>query len=197
MLESWKEVETSPTPGDVRLPPILDLLSVRYLICSAADDTSYFVAVNHSALPRVFVPRSVEVITDARERLSKLASAHFDPREVAYVSEDNNPVMAGRGDVRILDETPQRIVTHAQMEQGGLIVLADRWDSGWRASIGGKRIPIVHVDHAVRGVIAPQGESTIVFQYQPVSLRIGVGLAVAALIFLCAAFLLHRRALAS
>jgi len=34
--------------------------------------------------------------------------------------------------VKIQSEIPTRIVVAAQMETPGLLVLADRWDQGWR-----------------------------------------------------------------
>ena len=40
---------------------------------------------NNSALPRVYVPERVETIADDQERLRKMASPQFDPRQVAYV----------------------------------------------------------------------------------------------------------------
>lgn len=188
------QTETIPFSGKVRLSPILDLLGVRYLVYPTPEGTGYFVLVNHSALPHVFVPLSVEVVPNEKRRLAKLASPHFDPRDIAYVEEQSDSVAAGRGDVKIVDATPQRIVMNAQMERGGLVVLADRWDCGWRAYIGDKRVPILHVNHALRGVIAPLGESTIIFCYQPTKFRLGLGAAAGAVLVLIANFAIQRRA---
>ena len=186
-----------PFSGSVRLPPALDLLGVRYLICMAPDPTGYFLLENRSALPRVFIPASIEVETDAKMRLAKLADASFDPRQVAYLEE---PVQLGapiQGEASVIDDTPQRIKVAVKMVQPGLVVLADQWNSGWRAYINGKPVPILRVDHALRGVVAPGGESTIVFRYQPTSLRVGLLAATLALLILIVNTLLaHRRGMA-
>jgi hypothetical protein len=179
-------VADSPLPDAVQLPPILDLLGVRYLVCLTSDLNDYFVLVNNSALPRVFVPLSVELENNREERLSKLASPLFDPRGVAYVEGRVDYAVAGRGEARIVDSTPQRVKIDVTMTRGGLVVLADQWNSGWRAYIDEKTIPIVRVDHALSGVIAPVGANRIVFSYEPTSWRAGLGIASAAILILLA-----------
>jgi hypothetical protein len=183
--------------GSVRFSPILDLLGVRYLICMAPDPTGYFLLENRSALPRVFIPASIEVETDAKTRLAKLADASFDPRQVAYLEEPVQLAAPIQGEASIIDDTPQRIKVAVKMVQAGLVVLADQWNSGWRAYVNGKPVPILRVDHALRGVVAPGGESTIVFRYQPTSLRVGLLAATLALLILIVnTVLAHRRGMA-
>src|SRR4029078_9581178 len=87
--------KAAPTPqGDIRLSPILDMLNVRYVIFRGAPIPSdhpflqgpdYWVFRNPSALPRAFVPRSVEVVPDDKVRLEKLSAATFNPNLQAYV----------------------------------------------------------------------------------------------------------------
>ena len=59
--------------GELRLSPVLDMLSVRYLVGRglpppnshpAFQGTDYWVLVNSNALPRVFVPRRVETAAE-------------------------------------------------------------------------------------------------------------------------------------
>jgi hypothetical protein len=172
--------------NSARLPPVLNLLGVRNVIVPNQDDTRYFVATNEAALPRAFVPQSVEVESDRETRLSKMGSPSFDPRKVAYI-EENVPLTGPQhGDAKITQASSQRIIVDVKMVQSGLVVLSDQWNSGWRAYIGGKTVPILLVDHALRGVIAPAGESTITFRYQPASLRIGLAMAAAGILILVA-----------
>jgi uncharacterized membrane protein YfhO len=153
-------------------------------VCLTSDLTEYFVLVNDAALPRVFVPSSVEVENDDETRLAKLTRPSFDPRETAYVEGSADYAVAGRGEAKIVDSTPQRVRIEANMSRAGLIVLADQWNSGWRAYIDGKTIPIVRVDHAVRGVIAPAGANMIVFRYEPRSWRVGLAIGAAGALIL-------------
>ena len=194
---SWDE------QGDLRLPPLLDLLGVRYVIFrgnayenAKPDFTSpdYFVMVNRAALPRAFVPRRVVLQRDPARRLDLLAAPDFDPRAVAYVETEVNLPSDCQGDVSVLNEIPTRVTLSVSMETDGLVVLTDRWDKGWAAYLDGQAAPILIVNHALRGVLVPKGARTLDFRYEPVSFRWGLaacGLAVSGLGF--GTWWFHRR----
>jgi hypothetical protein len=180
--------------GGIRLSPVLDMLNVRYVILRGAPSAGarpafqgpdYWVMVNSNALARTFVPRRVETVPEAKTRLEKLASPRFDAREVAYVEVPAGLPNACRGSARIVEEIPTRVTVSVRLETPGLVVLADRWDKGWRAWWNGQGVPILRVNHALRGVVLPAGEGTLVFRYAPASFTWGLrlaGLAVVALL---------------
>ena len=66
------------------------------------------------------------------------------------------------------------------METAGLVVLADRWDKGWKAYLDGKPVEVLQANHAVRGVIAAPGARILEFRYEPASFRLGLALTLAA-----------------
>ncbi len=176
-------------PDGIQLSPILDLLGVRYVLFPGKprpemqppfQGPGFWALVNSNALPRAFVPRQVETVTNDRERLRKLASPQFDPRAVAYIETTVNLPPECRGEVAILDEIPTRITLAVKMETPGLVVLADLWDQGWRAYLEGKPVPILRANHALRGVVVPAGAATLEFRYEPRSLAWGLRLAAAA-----------------
>jgi hypothetical protein len=176
-----------------QLSPILDMLGVRHVIFRgsppqgvkpAFQSPDYWVLENRSALPRVFVPRRVEVVPDNEERLGKLALPEFNPRETAYVETPVDLPPECRGVVKIENEIPTRIVIAAQMDTAGLLVLADRWDQGWRAYVNGKRVPILKTNHALRGVMLPAGTGTVEFRYASVTVTCAFVLAAGALAIL-------------
>jgi hypothetical protein len=173
-------------PDGIRLLPILDMLGVRYVIFRGSPPPAchptfqgpdYWVLVNRAALPRAFVPRQVEAVADAHERLEKMASLKFDPREVAYVESPVSLPAECRGSAEIVAEIPTRVTVSVHMETPGLVVLADLWDKGWRAYLDGKPVPILRTNHAVRGVVVPAGAATLEFRYEPASLAWGLRLA--------------------
>ncbi len=171
---------------NLRLPPILNMLGVRYMILRGTPPSGahpdfqspdYWVMVNHGALPRVFVPHRVETIADDKARLEKMGSADFDAREIAYVE---SPVaLSGLcfGAAQITGESATKITVSAQMQTPGLIVLADLWNKGWRAYLNGQPEPILRTNHAIRGVVVPAGKSTLEFRYEPASFALGLKLA--------------------
>ncbi|MGO8700150.1 MAG: YfhO family protein [Limisphaerales bacterium] len=173
-------------PDGVRLSPVLDMLGVRYAINQ--DDPAppyhprfqgggYWVLINSNALPRVFVPKSIEIVTSDEELLEKLGAAQFNPAAVAYVQ--TSVALPGNcvGQAQITSETPSHIVASVQMQTPGLIVLADRWDPGWRASWNGQPVNILQVNYALRGVVIPSGSGTLEFTYRPGSLILGLWMA--------------------
>jgi hypothetical protein len=112
--------------------------------------------INENALPRTYVPARVEHVADQAECLRRLGSAEFNPREIAFV---DRPANAGpvRGTAEIVRETPTTIEVVAKMETPGVVVLADLWNTGWRATVAGENVEILRVNHALRGVALQAG----------------------------------------
>jgi hypothetical protein len=139
----------------------------------SGDD--YWIAENRGVLPRVFIPRHFERLRDGNETLARMAAPTFDPAEIAFVDADLPSLpreMAG--DVRIVEERSTRVEVRCELPAPALVVLADHWDPGWKATLDGRPVPVLRVDHAIRGVVAPAGTSTLVFIYSPDSLRAGI-----------------------
>ena len=173
----------------VRLSPVLNLLGVRYLIGRGAPlprtrpiiaSPDYWVLENPAALPHVFVPRRVETVADAAARLRLLGAEDFDPRAVAFAETEVALPDDCRGRAEIVSETPTRIEVVLNMETAGLLVLADRWDPGWHARLDGREVPVLRVDHALRGVVVPARAAQLKFYYDPASFRLGLWLCGAA-----------------
>lgn len=182
-------------PATVRLPPILDMLNVRTVIFRGRPPSGitptfagedYWALSNPRALPRAFVPRTVQYVPSARERLQKLSASDFDARDVAYVEEPVALPGDANGQVSITSEIPTHVTLQAHMDTAGLVVLSDSFDSGWRAFRGADEIPILRVNHAVRGMIVPAGDSRIDLHYWPSGFTWGLGLAGLALLLLLA-----------
>jgi len=192
---------TSNAGGRVQLPPILDLLGVRHVICRGApppgirlelagDD--YWGVENVRALPRAFVPAHVTLERDHDLRLRALAAASFDPKVEAYVESPVDVTVNASGRAtRELDE-PTHVRVAVDANDRALLVLADRWDVGWRATLNAQSVPIVIADHALRGVVVPAGHSVVDFDYAPASARLGSWCAAAAIVVLAGLCLARR-----
>jgi hypothetical protein len=170
--------------GDVWIHPVLSMLNVRYLIFRGQPPPSirallsgedYWIAENRGVLPRTFIPRRVERVSDGDETLARLASPEFQPAEVAFIDEETSVFPAEMsGEVRIVEETSTRIDIACSLPAPALVVLADRWDPGWKATVNGRDTPILRVNHAIRGVAARAGTSAVRFTYRPDSFRWGL-----------------------
>ncbi len=196
---------TFSPPDGIRLSPVLDMLGVRYVIFRgtpsphvhpAFQGDDYWVVVNRAALPRAFVPRRVETVTNDHDRLEKLTAPQFDPRDVAYVETSVDLPALCRGGAEIVAEIPTRVTVSVHMETPGLLVLADLWDNGWRAYQNGQPTPILRANHALRGVIVPAGVTDVDFRYESRSLTLGFclsGLAAMVLFVWFGVIVWHRR----
>jgi hypothetical protein len=183
----WLTPHTMLSPsGDLQLPPVFDMLGVRYVICrgaplpttrSAFQGNDYWVMVNSNALARVFIPRRVETVTGGDAQLQRLGSLEFDPREVAYVESAVGLPGSCRGSAEVVGENPTCVRVSLRMETPGLVVLADLWDKGWKAYLNGKGVAILRTNYAIRGVVVPAGPGTLEFRYRPASFIWGLRLA--------------------
>ena len=66
-----------------------------------------------------------------------------------------------------------RVVIHANMSCGGMVVLSDVFFPGWQAEVDGHSTPIYEVNEAMRGVIVPRGDHRITMRYRPASALAG------------------------
>jgi hypothetical protein len=170
----------------LRVHPVLDMLGVRYLILRGSPNpgvkadlvgNDYWVLISPKALPRVYVPEQVETVADDKQQLARLASERFDPRKTVLVETPLDYSAPCLGTAEIVDEIPTRVTVSIKMQTPGVVVLADRWDKGWKAYLDGRNVPILRVNHALRGVPVAAAEGTLEFRYEPASLTWGCCLA--------------------
>jgi hypothetical protein len=161
------------------------MLGLRYIVCQesvsipepAFQGGGYKVYLNNDALPRAWVPQDVDRSTSTDDMLKSLRDWTFDPKRKAFILESSADIPAsGRGTVSLLRENPQFMSLTALMEKEGLVVIGDRYDSGWQVTVDGKPAPLLCVNHALRGVFVSMGSHTIELRYVPAALSMGVRL---------------------
>jgi hypothetical protein len=183
----WRRAVTKPDPLGFALPSTqantsetalraMGLLAVSRVMSDRPlplrqvyDGPDAHVYENPRSVPRAFVIGH-ETVTD--DQLRTVTAASFDPRASAAVSERLN-LAGGTGSARITADEPERVVVRAEANNRALLVLADTWFPGWRATIDGRSAPIVRTDQLLRGVVLPAGAHTVEFTYVPWSWRIG------------------------
>lgn len=160
-----------------RNPKLRDALNVSaYLTADSAGVSS-----NASVLPRVYFPQS---IVDAGSREEALRAIEtLDPRLQSVALAPHSPIRqdpAATAAVLSYNEDSYRIRYRAASPS--LLRLSVPYYPGWRATVDGKRLPIVHVDLALMGVVVPAGDREIQFSFRSDSFRIGVAITLAGLI---------------
>ena len=168
--------------------PLVELMGVRFFLVEDGDGPSPDAAgrwtllrreggvslyEDSGAMPRAFVAADVEVIPDAEALLRQMADANL--RRVAFVEEmagERVPAGVG-GDAEVKRYEANRVAVETRAVHGGLLVLTDRYDAGWKAFVDGMPARIYRTDYLFRGVSVPPGVHTVEFVYRPASFVVG------------------------
>jgi len=170
-----------------------DLLNVRYIVkpATAADagavygDAAWKVYENPHAYPRAWLVHDTLVERTPAELLQRLDAPGTDPHRVALLESgldaplDPSPEIAGE-QVRFVRYEANRMDLSVHAGGRALLVLSELYYPGWTATVNGRPARIWKIDGALRGVVAPRGDSRISLQYRPASIYIGAVLTVAA-----------------
>ena len=76
--------------------------------------------------------------------------------------------------VSVRYDGPTRVVLEARLQRPGIIVLADVFDPGWRLDIDGRPAPVLRANLLMRGAAVTAGTHTLVYTYEPASVRLGL-----------------------
>jgi hypothetical protein len=154
---------------------------------------------NGSVRPRVWVAAGAVPRQDGVPIVDQMLGQRWDPdREIVI---EGGPATAAReasgtegptGQAELLTDEPSRVSARADLAAPGYLVLADRYDDGWRAWSEGRELPILRADGIFRAVALPAGSHLVTFVYDPWWLKLGF--AISALALLAAVALLVRSA---
>jgi hypothetical protein len=182
------------TNTDVPGHPALAFLGVRFWFAPprgrredgvvrayrGADATVYELP---TALPRLFVPRRVEVHPDAAAALAA-GRALADFAATATVAAAPAAGLAAgtvvaNPDSRIEELTVAGRRVAARVVAPGPTIVASSQPAipGWRVEVDGRRVEPLAIHGAFLGLAVPAGEHRVEMLYAPVSWRVGLGLA--------------------
>lgn len=176
-----------------RLP---DLMNVRWLVYEQAlyqRDRAHFgthylrafsgenevVLENRQVLPKAWLVYQVELLVDPLQRLKRLQDPLFNPMATALV--ESLPLLAmtpsaGRGTVSVDQYAAEQMSFTARTDANGLLVVGEKFQAGWQATVDGKPAAIVPVNHILRGVYLPAGKHRVEFRFDPLPFKIGTWL---------------------
>lgn len=156
--------------------PLLQMLGVN--LFSPAENPTLWVPLSN-ACPIVSAGQA-PLYADETARLQGLASRGFDPHTQVYLRpEDRARVGVHRAtDARITNALVSRgkvsAVVHAT--EPSLVVMAQSWSRGWRATVDGQPVPLLQANHAFQAVQVPAGQHELRLIYRDQSLLAGAGL---------------------
>jgi len=189
---------------------LLDMLNVQYLVFAPGSenvaryaplelvqrDDEGTIYRNPTALPRAWLVHRVEVLPDDLAQLERLASAGFDPAQVALLAEAPPPLApaAAAEPTPVVRYGPNQVVIEAHPATDALLVLADAYADDWEVRVDGQPARLYRTNYAFRGVWLPAGRHTIEMSYQPRAFTAGLALAMLTMVALAAWWWHGRRA---
>jgi len=172
-------VDGEPLP--VGLLQLDDGCTIRDYEPVATMRKGFQVHENRRALPRIYSATRLHPVESVeRARLAMREAPRFKPGVDATV-QTSAPLPADLRKARIGDVRfePRRLKAQVDSPDGeAFIVVNDRFDPNWRATVDGAEVPIVRTNGVVRGVRIPPGVHTLRMWYEPpASLTLGAILA--------------------
>ena len=172
-----------PDLGSGRVPELLDLMSVRYLVdpgdtpappglrVTAVDAPGQRVLENPDALPRAWVAYAARPAEGAAEAIEQtLASSVPDLERRPVIEVGEQPLPTGGGTpspARVVAAERGHVKIAAMARAPGLLVLSDSWDGGWKATVDGEAADVLPANGAFRAVALPAGRHIVEFDYKP------------------------------
>ncbi len=195
--------------------PLFDALSTRVIVSHLAPGqpeaprakgwtfvsrNGFYTWENREFLPRArLVPRGEGVNADELAR--RVDAGAFDPaHEAIWAGEGlvngstTVRIIGGAGRARVTEDEWNQVTIEVAADHDCVLVLADSYDPGWKATIDGEPAPVLAAYGLVRAVIMPAGAHTVLFTYGPNAFRLGGALSLAGLAILGTLFVRAFRA---
>lgn len=161
--------------------PILDMLSVKYILTSERlydsgfelvyreySGGSIFIYENHHALPKAFIVHDIHSL-DEGAVFERVANISFDPSAEAFVDDPDSVEYSnidnGSADTLIISEdSDNRMRIEIQSTNPGLLIMGQSYYPAWNAYTDGEWTEIVRVNHGLMGVYIDSGHHNVTFK---------------------------------
>jgi len=155
---------------------LFQLLSVRYLLFHT-EDNNFSIQENIQALPRVYLVKNYEKISEDNELLNRLFDPLFDPTTSVLVEQDiplTKTVDRTKNEkAKITSYKPNHAEIQVSAVSPAILVFTDTYYRGWKAYVDGMDTPIYRVNYSLRAIIVSQGNHVVQFIYEPLSITTG------------------------
>jgi hypothetical protein len=138
-----------------------------------------FVHRNPRVLPRARLMGRPVYVEDRPSASRALRALGTSVRERLVVEDPDRPLAEGAevsGTARIVTDLPEHVEVEVEARTAAYLFLADTFDPGWSATLGGRPVPIRPAQANFRAVFVPPGSHRVVFTYEPTGFRLGLGL---------------------
>jgi hypothetical protein len=122
-------------------------------------------------VPRTYVAGTSLFSTDSAETLDHLASPDFDAAHTVILAAPagSAPAVSATepvGQVEVVHRDPNSVTLQARLSRPAYVVLLERYDPSWRATVDGRPAPLWRANQIFRAVYAEAGRHEIRFDYR-------------------------------
>jgi membrane protein YfhO len=143
--------------------------------------------------PRAFLAGCARPLTDLRTAVEWLASARFRIDEAVVRTDVRLPCPAQvTGEASLKRLGADTLLVRAEASAPSLVMVAEHFDPGWRATVDGKPADVLQADLAAMAVAIPAGRHEVKLHFVPHLLWLGLLLCGACVLALSLLELLHR-----
>ncbi|MBN2363370.1 hypothetical protein JXL83_04480 [candidate division WOR-3 bacterium] len=147
------------------------------------DAGNMVLLVDTLALPKAFLVPSCRVITDDEACLAAVHDENIDFSRTVILSEEPGIAGSSGGSAEITEYSPDRIKVSITTEGPSFLVINDNYAPGWKAYVDGNNTEILRAYYSLRCVpVSSGGEHELLMIYDPLSVRIGYAVTLAAII---------------
>ena len=116
--------------------------------------------------------------TSEQQLADHIFSGQFNPgNQVLLLSNETNSTtntQATASAFQILEKSPNKIMLQASVkEQESYLYIAQAYDQGWKAYVGGKQIPLLRANLSFQALRLSQGDHQVLIKYLPDSFILG------------------------
>ena len=164
----------------------LDLSAVKYKFKSESE-----VMVRPTALSRLMLFYSYEIIEEDYKLLASLKSESFNPWEKVLLSTNPKQENILRGTrktefISIERATTDVVSTHITNDEPAVLLFNESYDKGWKAYVDGHPVAIYPANYNFMACLLRAGSHTIQFKYEPYSFYLSLFLSRLGLVLLAA-----------
>lgn len=135
---------------------------------------SFAILKNPNALERIYFAPSI-IVLNPKEAENLIKDEKFNPKTKVILSQNLGiEKVSGEGTAEITKYSSNLIKIKTNTKEQEVLVLADKFEEGWKAKIDDKETKISRANLIFRAVLVPPGIHEIAYYYWPLSFDIGI-----------------------
>lgn len=151
---------------------ILNMLNTKYFIGGDAQQPQ--VIENPERLGNAWFVDEVILAKDDNDAILKIGAINAKKQAVLINTDNIKAIKSEGASLKLKHYLPNRLTYESNNSNPGFAVFSEvYYPKGWVATIDGTPANIIKTNYFLRGLSIPAGKHTIVFQFEPKSVRLG------------------------